>query len=264
MACGFVRSQSNTDFNLVLLSDTTVVAARIQTAELFEGRYIAAEERTQNLLKGGESRVTSIFTYAIDCKAPRKIALVGSQFNLEFKPNAEPRWGINFAKEEYKKGFYLNAMDYQSLKDFNEGRAKVVQDQLGKRLPVFWPESPNLVVEYACAVAGNATSAKSISAELIKTGGITTLKELACEITFKKGEEISASVSFDDESGFVKVNEKWKLNPFINAQSIGFTSDDGAVTRINRSNGKFSITPKEGEPYATGMCDVARNALKKF
>ena len=263
LVCGFAQGQSNTDFNLVLLSDTTVVAARALDKELFEGRYIAAEEKSLNRLKGGETRVSAVFTYAIDCKLPRKIALIASAFNLEVNAKAEPRWGVG-TEEGFEKGFNFKEIKYLTLNEFNDGRAKIVEDAAGKKFPVVWPQSPNLVAEYACRVAGTTASAKSISTELMSTGGIPTLKELACEITFHGGKEMSATVRFDEELGFLQLNEKWKLKPFITTQSIGFTDDDGAVTRINRSNGKFSITPKEGEPYATGMCDIARNAPKKF
>jgi hypothetical protein len=261
--CGFAKGQSKTDFNMVFQSDTTVVAARALDKELFEGRYIAAEEKSLNRFNGGETRVSTVFTYAIDCKLPRKIALISSAFNLEVNAKAEPRWGVR-TEEGFEKGFNFKEIKYLTLNEFNNGRAKIVEHAVGKKFPVVWPKSPNLVAEYACRVAGTTASAKSVSTELMSTGGITTLKELACEITFHGGKEMFATVRFDEELGFLQVNEKWKLKPFITPQSIGFTDDDGTVTRINRGNGKFSITPKEGEPYATGMCDVAPNAPKKF
>ena len=264
LTCGFAQSQSNTDFHIVFNSDTMFIGAKVHDTKLSGGRYIAAEERKFHYFKGEEPRVSSILQYAIDCKSPRKIALVLSSFNLETKPNFEPRWGYRYEKDEYERGFDFDAIDYLSLPDFNESRAKIIQETTGLRRSVIWPHSPNLVVEYACAVAGTTTSAKAIAAELVKTGGIPTLKELACDITFRSGTNRAATVSFDDDLSFVKLDNRWKLNPLVNAQTIGYVDEDGVAMRINRKNGRLSLSSKEGVSLASGVCDIARNMPNKF
>ena len=259
-ACG----QNNSDFQIVLVSDTFFLAARPIGGELLDGRYVMAEEKTMHSLKDKKVRAASVLTYAIDCQEPKKIVLVSSAYNIETQPNAEPRWGVNIESDFEKNGLNLKALKYATLAEFNEERAKLLAEGGGKRFTEYWPPSPNVVSEYACRVASSRGSEKSIAEDVLKTGGTKNMKELSCELTFSGGEEKSATVRFHDQLGYVQVNDKWKLKSFVNDLSVGFNADDGTVTRINRSTGKFSITPKEGPPFATGTCAIAQNTPKKF
>lgn len=259
---GFAMGQGNQDFNTVLLSATTYVGVKVHSTTLFEGRYISADVMTFNLLEGNEERVSSLYTYAIDCKSPRKIALVVSHFNLETKPQAEPRWGVRFEKDEYEKGFNLNAMEYRLLNDFNESQEKMVEDTLKRRLPVFWPREPSLAVEYACAVAENKKSAKSIAADLVKNGGSAKVKELFCGLKFGDHPERPFTIRFEEDLGFVQLNDRWMSKPLVNDQEIGFSLGDAAY-RINRKNGKVSASVGS-DVIGTGSCELAQNTPKKF
>ena len=107
LICGFANGQSNQDFNTVLLSETTYAGAKLHSTTLFEGRYISADVMTFNLLEGDEKRVSSLPIYAIDCKSPRRIALVVSHFNLNGKTQDKPRWATVSKKTSTKKALTL-------------------------------------------------------------------------------------------------------------------------------------------------------------
>ena len=264
--CGIAQSQGDLNFDIVLMSETMAVGVALHgSSGVHEGRYIVADERTIHRMPNNEFRLASDLTYAVDCKEPRRIALIVSRFNLETAPNAEPRWVFGYEKEEYENGFALPSLEYHLLKTFNENQIKKLKDYTGEKMPArSWPESSDLVVEYACAVAVNSEPSKMASSRLLNNGGISTLKELTCDLKFSNGGEVSSKIMFEEQLGYVKLGEKWQLKPFINEESIGFTSSSGAVTRINRTNGKFSITSKEGQVYATGLCDLAQKKPKKF
>ena len=262
LLCGFAKGQGTQDFNTVLLSYTSYVDARVHSTTLFEGRYISADVMTFDVLEGNEDRVSSFLTYAIDCKSPRRIARVVSKFNLNTKPQDKPRWGVRFEKDEYEKGFYLNAMEYRLLNDFNENHEKMVEDTLGQRLPVFWPRDYSLAVEYACAVGENKKSAKSIAADLVKNGGSAIVKELFCGLKFGDHPEMSFTIRFDEDLGFVQVNDRWMSKPFVNDQEMGFSLNDSAY-RISRRNGKASVIVRNNV-IGAGACELAQNTPKKF
>ena len=262
LICGFVDGQNNQDFNTVLLFHTFYVGARVHSTTLFEGRYISADVMTFDVLEGNEERVSSLPTYAIHCKSPRRIARVVSKFNLNTKPQDKPRWGVRFEKDEYEKGFYLNAVEYRLLNEFNESHEKMVEDTLGKRLPVFWPRDYSLVVEYACAVAENKKSAKTIAVDLVKTGGSAKVKELFCELKFGNKAESSGTVRFDEDLGFVQLNDRWMSKPFVNGQQLGFSINETAY-RIAEKNGKVDATVR-GDVVGVGARELAQNTPKKF
>jgi hypothetical protein len=258
-----INSKEIDDYNIVLISDTTAIGASINNNSILDGRYVLVNTKIINLFDGDRKRISSAFTYAVDCAAPKKIALIVSQFNLETSINKEPRWGISFEKEEYESGFNLKNLGYLKVEEINENRMKMVEDAGEKRLKKLMPEDTNLAVEYACRVAINLESAKSVSDDLIKNGGVNDLKNLICDTTFRNGDKISINVSFSEKSGFLKVNDKWKITPFINSEYMGYSALDKSKMIINRINGQLTLSSKNNTQIASGMCNLA-SEKKKF
>ncbi len=252
------------EYNIVLISDTTAIGASIHKNSILDGRYVVVDTKSINFFDGDQKRISGVFTYAVDCAAPKKIALIVSQYNLETSINKEPRWGTFFEKEEYKSGFNLKNLDYLKAEEINENRMKMVEDAGEKRLQRSMPEDTNLAVEYACRVAINLESAKSVSDDLIKNGGLSDLKNLICDTVFRNGNKISINVAFSEKSGFIKVNDKWKVTPFMNSEYIGYSALDKSKMRINRINGELTLSNQNSIQIASGTCNLASQIIKKF
>ena len=119
-----------------------------------------------------------------------------------------------------------------------------------------------MAVEYACAVAENKKSAKTIAADLVKTGGSAKVKELFCEMKFDNKPESSGIVRFNEDLGVVQLNDSWMLKPFVNDQQLGFSINETAY-RISRKNGKVDATVR-GDVVGVGTRELAQNTPKKF
>ena len=84
------------------------------------------------------------------------------------------------------------------------------------------------------------------------------------QVQFDNQQPLQATVRFDETTGYVKFNEKWKSGQFVNSQTVGYTDENGTSTRIDRTSGQLSITHQTGRSIATGAYEVASQLPKKF
>lgn len=256
-----LHSQSGAQ-DLILNTETFFSVARI-IGNPVDDRYVIAEETSFRPTRSkDETQITSVITYAIDCAGEKGIFEVSSAFNLEQDPKEKPRWGISKA-EGVGERFRVQDLKYSPLQDQIAKQQRDLEESIGRRIPTRWPNRLAVLVAYSCQTAGRPEFGPQIAAQIRKTGGLSNIKELRCNILIEGHPERSIFVRFHDELKIVQHNEQWKLRPIVNDLHVGFDGTDGMSVIIDRGSGKYSGSMR-GLDVASGTCDLAENYKPRF
>jgi hypothetical protein len=86
--CSFTAAQKEPDWQMVLATETIMIAARINQEELIDGRYVHAQGQQINDMGKDGLRSTSITSYIFDCQEPKKVALLQTHFVIHKSTSA--------------------------------------------------------------------------------------------------------------------------------------------------------------------------------
>jgi hypothetical protein len=228
-------------------------------SELIRGRYVLAEEKVVTQVAPGRYRAESRTSYAFDCAAPIRVAVLGQWFNLEAAPDEPARWAggrVDDAGDQLDPA----QLEYETLRAFEAAERERIEHGKAVDVPIVAPATSTLAGEFACSSALHPErSAKRIAAQLAAGASVDDIAQLACTIPQLKGDAARSAFAFSETRNWVQVNRVWKTGATVDRQSISW-SDAQFAGRVDRRSGAFTLTHQASGASHTGHCEPVKSA----
>lgn len=263
-------AQTNASFQPIQIVDSGWYLVRISGDDSPSGRYRVVELLKSQIAPGGKfpGRPSMLEIFAVDCENSRGIKRMQRAFNLEADPTLPVKWGQHteegFDKSVSAKDIVFEGLNAYAIREQKEVD-RVTQETLGKTYPPLLPVPSTLAAEFACRVSAGPESAKLVASDLERTGALTDLKEVTCEIDFEGGRPpMEQTLKFSESIGAAQWAGVWKRYVTVSPDTVKF-KDTKFRFSINRTSGRLSVVSIADESVElSGNCVSASDRPRKF
>lgn len=262
--------QSEANYEILRSSETSTLLGRLR-GEPLEGRWAFIElQSIVHFRENDKMWLQSHSTASIDCRN-KGFERIIRFFNLETDGDKPPKWAQGPESKKYEKGFPQKTFKHREVSQFVAAEFEEMSRNVSEnerrglsRPGSNWRSDEEVAVDFACAVIKGGMSSKEAAILMNETLGLTGVKTLSCVVSggsSGRTKEFELTVRFHEPTGYVKVQDEWKLVKTVNPDRIHAKHKSSDLS-ISRLTGRAKITWEDGLEM-NGSCEAVK-AGRKF
>ena len=199
-------AQTGDGYRFVLETDRSVAGAKLLTDDKTAQRYLAVSVRSLQMRPGGNPRMLTDGTYAVDCRGSRRIVPVQQRINRAASTSDTEDW-VTLPSPGIPAQVALEELPYVPLVDWLSEKEKSLRSA---GVTAATPDAVALAVAFSCMASPLDTAARDALAERLRaTADTSDLVELECSYSSPGGKRYEATVGFSEARRYVRWGGTW-------------------------------------------------------